>query len=305
MDQANKVAQFGAPIALPADQHGEMWQRQNKAWWEQNPMRYDWNGDLGVEEFSPDFFREIDRRFFSDASRYLPFSQQPFDRLIPFVLLPELDVLEIGVGNGSHAQLIAARAKSYTGIDLTEYATRNTQRRFEVFGLEGSIRRMDAEQMEFADASFDFIWTWGVIHHSANTKQILSEMHRVLRPGGKAIVMVYHRSFFYYYVFNALFRGVFAGGFLKARSIHELIQCHVDGAIARFYSPSEWIALTTTSGFRVEDLKVMGQKSELFPLPAGRLKDALMSATPNRACRFVTNSLRQGTFLISTLTRTE
>ena len=34
--------------------------------------------------------------------------------------------------------------------------------------------------MEFADNSFDFIWSWGVIHHSADTQRVLREMHRVL-----------------------------------------------------------------------------------------------------------------------------
>ena len=157
--------------------------------------------------------------------------------------------------------------------------------------------------MDFPDASFDFIWTWGVIHHSANTGRILSEMHRVLRPGGRAIVMVYHRSFFYYYIFNALFRGVFAGGFLKCRSIHELVQNHIDGALARFYKRSEWGELVEQNGFKVQNSTVMGQKSELFPLPVGRFKDAVMAATPNAVCRFLTNTLGQGTFLITTLTR--
>ena len=80
---------------------------------------------------------------------------------------------------------------------------------------------MDAEKMDFADASFDFIWTWGVIHHSSNTRQILSEMSRILRPGGRAVVMVYHRSFLYYYVFNGFFRGVLGVDFLNpiSRSI--------------------------------------------------------------------------------------
>jgi hypothetical protein len=40
-------------------------------------------------------------------------------------------------------------------------------------------------------------------------------MNRVLRPGGQAIVMVYHRSFFYFYIFTALFRGLLVGGFLR------------------------------------------------------------------------------------------
>jgi ubiquinone/menaquinone biosynthesis C-methylase UbiE len=54
---------------------------------------------------------------------------------------------------------------------------------------------LDAEQLALAEGSFVVFWSWGVIHHSANTRRILDEMHRVLRPGGSAVVMVYHRGF--------------------------------------------------------------------------------------------------------------
>ena len=120
----------------------------------------------------------------------MPWSRIPFDPLIDFEALRGMDVLEIGVGSGSHASLLARHARSFTGIDLTEYAVKSTRERFSRFELAGRIERMDAERMEFADGSFDLIWTWGVIHHSSNTRKILQEMHRVLRPGGKATTMV-------------------------------------------------------------------------------------------------------------------
>jgi len=91
----------------------------------------------------------------------------------------------VGVGCGSHAQLLAPpRAGSYTGIDLTDYAVECTRRRFWAIGLDGRIQQMDAENMEFPDASFDFVWSWGVIHHSSDTRKALAEITRVLRPGG-------------------------------------------------------------------------------------------------------------------------
>lgn len=161
---------------------------------------------------------------------------------------------------------------------------------------------MDAERMEFPDASFDFIWTWGVIHHSSNTEQILREMRRVLRPGGRGVIMVYHRSFFYYYIFNGMFRGILGGGLLKVRSLHKLVQLHTDGAIARFYTEREWRSLVEHY-FVLEDIRIKGQKAELFPFPASCFKDVLMGAIPNALCRFVLNNLRQGSFLVSTVYR--
>jgi SAM-dependent methyltransferase len=291
---------YSSPTGLPPDELRGDWQQRNRSWWEQHPMRYDWKDRLAPPEFSREFYQEIDRRFFEDAQHYMPALQRPFDRLVPFAELGGCDVLEIGVGSGSHAQLIAPHCRSYTGIDLTAYAVESTSKRFEMFGLPGTVRQMDAEQMAFADASFDFIWSWGVIHHSADTRRVLREMHRVLRPGGRAIVMVYHRSWLYTYIYTALLRGVIKGGFFK-HSLHELVQLNTDGAIARFYRPGEWRALVTVCGFDVEAVSIMGQKSELVLLPPGRVKQAVTAVVPDALARFVTNTCRQGSFLITTL----
>jgi ubiquinone/menaquinone biosynthesis C-methylase UbiE len=197
---------------------------------------------------------------------------------------------------------MAPHCRSYTGIDLTTYAVYSTQQRFALGGIEGSVQQMDAEALAFPDASFDFIWTWGVIHHSSNTEQILREMRRVLQPGGRAVIMVYHRSFFYYYIFNGFFRGLLAGGLRQAGSLHKLVQLQTDGAMARMYTAAEWRALVERY-FMLETLRIRGQKSELFPLPASSLKEAMVRLTPDSLCRLVLNTLRQGSFLISTVVR--
>lgn len=295
---------FASPTSLPTDQDASGWQQANRAWWELHPMRYDWKENLGVVEHSAAFYEEIDRRFFADAAQYTPPRQRPFDRLIPFDQLGGLDVLEIGVGSGSHAQLMAKASRTYTGIDLTGYAAATTHRRLTLAGLPGAILQMDAEQMGFVDRSFDFIWTWGVIHHSANTGRILQEMNRVLRPGGRATVMVYHRSALYTWVYTALIRGILLGGF-RRHSLHDLLQLNTDGAIARFYRGDEWARLVATSGLVVDRQRIMGQKSEVVLLPAGRFKTPVTRLVPNWVARFITNSCGQGSFLITELRKLE
>src|SRR5205823_861546 len=240
---------FNNPTALPQNpEQARAWQEANRAWWESHPMRYDFGDEIDHPEFSREFYEEIDRRFFSDAEKYLPSSALPFDALIDFDALRNQDVLEIGVGNGSHAQLLASRARSYNGIDLTAYAVRSTAERMRRFNLDQptvKIQQMDAERMEFADESFDFLWTWGVIHHSANTRQILSEMKRVLKPRGRAITMVYYRNIWNYYLYAGLFGGLIKGHLWKTGSLHQTRQHETDGAIARFYSIPEWKRLTS------------------------------------------------------------
>ena len=141
-------------------------------------MRYDWHEEVGAAAGTIAYFAEIDRRFLSSARQYMPCRQRPFEQVIPFTRLADQDVLEIGVGQGTHAQLLAPCCRSFTGIDLTSHAVEMTAERLRLRGLPGKVRRMDAEEMEFAAASFDYIWSWGVIHHSANTRRVLAEMHR-------------------------------------------------------------------------------------------------------------------------------
>jgi hypothetical protein len=111
---------------------------------------------------------------------------------------------------------------------------------------------------------------------------------------------VYHRSPLYSFGYAALFRGVLKAGFLR-HSLHELVQLNTDGAIARFYRPREWHELSAACGFEIEQQWIMGQKSEVILLPAGRLKDAVTKAVPDAVTRFITNTCRQGSFLITRL----
>lgn len=290
----NKIADFRRPTQLPQPYETGAWQDANRAWWESAPMRYDWNEAIAFEPGTEAYFREVDRRFLSSARKYLPWKSIPFEQLIPFSDLRDKDVLEIGVGQGTHAQLIAPHAKSFTGIDLTAAASDMTRRRFELLNLPGRILQMDAEAMNFEKRSFDFIWSWGVIHHSADTWKVLCEMSRVLRPGGRATVMVYHRSLWHYYLLGVL-RGVAAKGW---RGFHRLAQEGTDGAIARFYTPREWRKLAG-GNFKIERIRIYGLKVEVLPLPAGRMKTALENAIPDALARAWTHGLRQGSFLVA------
>jgi len=104
----------------------------------------------------------------------------------------EQDVLEIGVGLGADHQMFAAAGARLSGIDLTERAVLHTSRRLEAFGLRSDLRVANAESLPFADASFDVVFSWGVLHHTPDTARAVEEVWRVLRPGGSARIMIYH-----------------------------------------------------------------------------------------------------------------
>ena len=122
-------------------------------------------------------------------------------KLEPFIL-PFADfksgkgksVLEIGVGLGADHQKWAEAGADLTGIDLTDRAIRYTKERLHLFGLSSKLSVADAENLPFASESFDQVYSWGVVHHTPDTRKALSEIYRVLKPGGDAKLMIYHKQ---------------------------------------------------------------------------------------------------------------
>jgi ubiquinone/menaquinone biosynthesis C-methylase UbiE len=117
-----------------------------------------------------------------------------------------LTVLEIGCGLGTDGAQFAKAGADYIGVDLTDAAIELAQKRFELFDLPGKFQTADAEKLEFADDSFDLVYSHGVLHHTPDIQRAVSEIHRVLRPGGRAIVMLYHRDSYNYRVNISLLR---------------------------------------------------------------------------------------------------
>ena len=101
-------------------------------------------------------------------------------------------VLEIGVGAGTdHIQGARAGAK-LTGIDLTPEAVALTKERLSMEGFEPDVHEADAENLPFPDDHFDIVYSHGVLHHSPDTERCIAHVHRVLKPGGTALIMVYN-----------------------------------------------------------------------------------------------------------------
>jgi SAM-dependent methyltransferase len=122
-----------------------------------------------------------------------------------------LRVLEIGCGIGTDGAQFAKAGADYTGIDLTDAAVELARERFQVSGLKGEFRVADAERLDFPDASFDLVYSHGVLHHTPDIEAAVREIHRVLKPGGRAMVMLYHRGSYNYRVGIRVLRRAGAG----------------------------------------------------------------------------------------------
>ena len=125
-----------------------------------------------------------------------------------FASARDLKVLEIGCGLGTDGARFAEAGADYTGVDLTEAAVELARKRFELFDLPGRFQTADAENLDFDDESFDLVYSHGVLHHTPETKKAIGEIQRVLRPGGRAIVMLYHRDSYNYRVNISVLRRV-------------------------------------------------------------------------------------------------
>ncbi len=108
--------------------------------------------------------------------------------------------MEIGCGNGADGVLFTRNGANYTGVDLTQTAVDATRDHFGILGLEGRFWIENAEDLSYEDNAFDMVYTFGVLHHTPNPQRAADEVYRVLRPGGKAILMLYHKYSFNYYI---------------------------------------------------------------------------------------------------------
>lgn len=132
-----------------------------------------------------DFYRQY------RAFRYR--NEPHIKEFVPFAEMRCKEVLEIGCGGGVDGSLFAASGAHYTGVDLTELAVSASRRYFEILGLPGVFRVENAEELGFHNSSFDVVYCYGVLHHTPNPAKIVYEIHRVLRPGGQAYLMLYNK----------------------------------------------------------------------------------------------------------------
>jgi 2-polyprenyl-3-methyl-5-hydroxy-6-metoxy-1,4-benzoquinol methylase len=249
-------------------------QETNRQWWTDETMSYDWNEKIPFERFTCEWFDEVDRRFIHGA-RLFAHEKTPFDRLLPLSQLKGKRVLEIGCGMGLHSELIVRAGAKLVAIDISETSVHATKARMRLKGLGADVRQMDAVEMTFPDETFDFVWSWGVIHHSAFTGRIVRQIERVLRPGCEARVMVYHLGGTPAYLVIAL---QYLVGFWKGKRLDDLLWQKADGVMARYYTHDGLADLFHTFFEQVE-INVYGQDADGLPLPR-HLRKPLMRVFP-------------------------
>jgi ubiquinone/menaquinone biosynthesis C-methylase UbiE len=134
---------------------------------------------------SAGFFEELDEYRF-DKLQYLP-------QLIDFRSYQGKRLLEIGCGAGIDLLRFAQAGAIVTGVDISDVSIALARKNFAYHDLTVELRVMNGEELQFDDNSFDVVYAHGVLQYTAHAERMINEMHRVLRPGGEAILMVYNR----------------------------------------------------------------------------------------------------------------
>ena len=102
-------------------------------------------------------------------------------------------VLDYGCGSGYGSAQIAEDADHVTAVDVAADAIDHARAHFQRDNLD-FLTIDPAERLPFADASFDVVLSFQVFEHVSDTSHYLSEIRRVLRPGGKLVLITPDRS---------------------------------------------------------------------------------------------------------------
>jgi SAM-dependent methyltransferase len=145
---------------------------------------------IGITEITPGTLKKFDQAYME----FYPY-------LASYVTEEDLQnkkVLEIGLGYGTLGQLIFSRHCDYYGLDIAEGPVAMMVSRLRFLGQETSdhIRLGSALEIPYEDECFDYVYSIGCLHHTGNLPKSIAEVYRVLRHGGKAIIMLYNRHSF-------------------------------------------------------------------------------------------------------------
>jgi ubiquinone/menaquinone biosynthesis C-methylase UbiE len=133
-----------------------------------------------------EFFDDLDEYRF-DKLHYLP-------RLVDFGAYRGRSLLEVGCGIGTDLVRFARGGAVVTGVDLSTTAIELARKNFDLHGVTAArLQAGDGEALPFTDESFDVVYGHGVVQYTGNAPRLIAECHRVLKPGGEAIFMVYNR----------------------------------------------------------------------------------------------------------------
>src|SRR3989344_3583359 len=233
-------------------------------WWDANPFTWgisdksdDLVGRVDMSKMDLTYFQEIERKFRKHCKDGAEKDGAPLlSNLVDYDWLRGKKVLDIATGSGFAMVAFIKGGADVVGIDLTNFAVEQAKKNLAVRGLSGTVMQMDAQNMNFADESFDFVNAWGCLMHMPDTEKAIKEIYRVLKPKGKVLAYMYNKSSWPFW-FNLVFlRGILMGQLFRyGFNIDRLTSRFSDGfsvggnPLAKFYTPKQAAMFFKNAGF--------------------------------------------------------
>lgn len=231
-----------------------------------------WNaracGELPGDKQSVDYFDAVAR----DRYRQQPWMHDYFR----YERFAGQHVLEIGIGQGTDMMQFAQAGAICHGVDITENHLKLTALNATLRGIKVDLHEIDATRLPFADNSIDCVYSFGVLHHIPEIDRVVSEIHRVLKPGGRLMIALYYKWSAFHLFWKLLANGL-RNGWLFTKGYDGLlatIEMGADGVNIKpyvcLYSKAEVRRLM--KDFEPEDLSIHQLHEDHFWPPfVGRL----------------------------------
>ena len=177
------MATLGKP---PFSQHLDgnvMDENAIQAFWQANPCGDNLltRNDFGAID---DFFAAYDAYKY-DLEPHIPLCLDGLD-------LSSKRLLEVGLGQGAESEQLVRRGARWTGLDLTDEAVARVRARLSVRNLAfDDVVKGSIIASGLPSNHFDIVFSHGVLHHVPDILVAQREIHRILKPGGKLVIMVY------------------------------------------------------------------------------------------------------------------
>ncbi|MBD2127309.1 methyltransferase domain-containing protein [Microcoleus sp. ZQ-A2] len=197
---------------------GDAYKNETQSQWNNNPCGSQYVKQ--AQRHTLDWFLEVEAYRYGE---YAPWMAETME----FAKHSGKKLLEIGAGIGTDLCQFALNGADVTDVDLSAGHLELAKENFRLRGLTGNFIHQDAEDLPFDNNSFDVVYSNGVIHHTPNTIQLVKEIYRVLKPGGKVIIMVYAENSLHYWRSLVGNLGLMKGELVDV-SMGEIMSRHVE-----------------------------------------------------------------------------
>lgn len=132
--------------------------------------------------------------YFNDIELYYEKKHGYMNEIIDYNNLEGKKVLEIGCGLGVQPVKLAKAGADVTAIDISDFAVEMTKKNLEVHNLKAEVFRGNGERLEFDDRNFDTVLSISSLPYTPNPEIMISEIHRVLKIGREAYIVLYNSN---------------------------------------------------------------------------------------------------------------